>query len=179
MKVVVRRINELIPYEYNNKIHTPKQIEQIARSIKEFGFLQPVVIDEVGNIIAGHARVEALKSLGEEFVEVVVAENLTEEKVKLFRILDNKLSSDSSYNFEHLRIDFEALSGLDLFEDFELDDWKLNEEIHPSASASVEELDSSEVVIKVKVLAKDEDEAVRKIEDALESYHIWNEIKHG
>ena len=85
------KIENIKPYEKNAKKHPKKQVEQIAKSIKEFGFNQPIVIDKKGVIIVGHGRYEAAKLLGLSDVPVIEVE-LTEEQVKAYRLADNKLN---------------------------------------------------------------------------------------
>ena len=83
------KIENIKPYEKNAKKHPKKQVEQIAKSIKEFGFNQPIVIDKKGVIIVGHGRYEAAKLLGLSDVPVIEVE-LTEEQAKAYRLADNK-----------------------------------------------------------------------------------------
>ena len=92
MKVEYVSPAELIPYGKNAKQHPPKQVGQIANSIKRFGFQQPIVIDKGGVVIIGHGRLAAAKQLNLDTVPVVRAENLSEEDVKALRLADNKLN---------------------------------------------------------------------------------------
>jgi site-specific DNA-methyltransferase (adenine-specific) len=85
------KIENIKPYEKNAKKHPKKQVEQVAKSIKEFGFNQPIVIDKKGVIIVGHGRYEAAKLLGLSDVPVIEV-NLTEEQAKAYRLADNKLN---------------------------------------------------------------------------------------
>ena len=85
-------INEIKPYTKNAKQHPKKQIEQIANSIKEFGFNQPIVIDKNNEVIVGHGRLEAAKLLGIVEVPIIKIETLTEEQIKAYRLADNKLN---------------------------------------------------------------------------------------
>lgn len=84
-------VENVIPYEKNAKKHPKKQVEQVAASIKEFGFNQPIVVDKDGVLIVGHGRLEAAKLLGLKEVPVIVAD-LTEEQAKAYRLADNKLN---------------------------------------------------------------------------------------
>jgi DNA modification methylase len=85
-------ISKIHPYEKNAKVHTKKQIKQIARSIEEFGFNQPIVVDRHGAIIVGHGRYEAALYLGLTEVPVLELKNITEEKARAYRLADNKLN---------------------------------------------------------------------------------------
>lgn len=89
-------INDIKPYSKNAKKHPKKQIEQVAASIKEFGFNQPIVVDKEGVIIVGHGRLEAAKLLGLTEVPVITVD-LTEEQAKAYRLADNKLN-ESEWN---------------------------------------------------------------------------------
>ncbi len=83
---------DLAPYEKNAKKHSQKQIEQVAQSIKQFGWAQPLAVDKYNVLIIGHCRWEAAKSLGLETVPVVYMENLTPAQTKTLRLADNKLN---------------------------------------------------------------------------------------
>ena len=83
------RIDELIPYENNAKIHGPEQIEQLRRSLREFGFVSPVLIDEDKNLIAGHGRVEAARAEGMIEVPYVMVSELSEAQRRAYIIADN------------------------------------------------------------------------------------------
>lgn len=85
-------INEIRPYDQNAKKHPEKQVEQIARSIKEFGFNQPIVIDRYNEIIVGHGRYFAAQKLGLVDVPVTKLDNLTDDQVQAYRLADNKLN---------------------------------------------------------------------------------------
>lgn len=106
----------LIEYAFNNRKHSDEQIDLIANSIKEFGFNQPIVVDEDNIILVGHGRLRAAKKLGLSEVPVLKLINLDEVKKRAYRILDNKLAADSEWNLENLNIELPALEndGLDL-----------------------------------------------------------------
>lgn len=86
------KIQDIKPYEKNAKKHPKKQVEQVAASIKEFGFNQPIVVDKDNVIIVGHGRYEASKILGLTEVPVLIADKLTDEQVNAYRLADNKLN---------------------------------------------------------------------------------------
>lgn len=98
MKTEQRQINTIIPYEKNAKKHPKKQVEQVAASIKEFGFNQPIVVDKNNVVIVGHGRLEAAKLLGLEEVPVLQVD-LSEEQAKAYRLADNKLN-ESDWDME-------------------------------------------------------------------------------
>ena len=141
MEIVNKKLNELSPYKYNNKIHTEEQIERIANSIKEFGFRQPIVCDEKGEIIIWHGRYAAAKKLGLETVPCEVVKNLSVEQIRKLRILDNKLN-ESDRDIGNLKLELDELWNLDFgdlkltmedmfpeldFPDFDPDDYEVSE----------------------------------------------------
>ena len=115
MKIIEKDINSLIPYEFNNKIHDETQVNRIANSIKEFWFLQPVVIDKSNIIIVGHGRVEWAKKLWMEKVPCIQVEDLTDEQIKKYRILDNKLN-ESEYDLANLKLELDSLPDLNIWD---------------------------------------------------------------
>lgn len=90
--IIYKPIGELKPYKKNAKKHPKEQIEQIANSIKEFGFTQPVLIDRHNNVVAGHGRVLGAKKAGLTEVPTLCLDDLTEEQIKAYRLADNKLN---------------------------------------------------------------------------------------
>jgi ParB/RepB/Spo0J family partition protein len=105
MKIEQRNVTKISAYEFNARNHDATQIERIKKSIKEFGFNQPLVVDAEGVIIVGHGRFQAARELGLETVPVVVKKDLTEQQQKAYRILDNKLQNDSTWHWENLALD--------------------------------------------------------------------------
>lgn len=96
------KISELTPYENNARTHSPEQIEAICNSIKEFGFINPVIIDENNMILVGHGRIEAAKVLGLTEAPYRRVENLTEDQKRAYILADNKLSDLGGWNEEIL-----------------------------------------------------------------------------
>lgn len=90
--IIYKPIKELKPYKKNAKKHPKEQVEQIANSIKEFGFTQPVLIDKHNNVVAGHGRVLGAKKAGLKEVPTLCLDDLTEEQIKAYRLADNKLN---------------------------------------------------------------------------------------
>lgn len=103
-------LSKLKPYERNAKTHSPEQVDRLARSIKEFGFLSPCLIDKSGNIIAGHGRVMAAQKIGLDKVPCVFVENLTEEQRRAYILADNRLTEMGGWN---MPLVFEELGELD------------------------------------------------------------------
>ena len=108
MVIVNRHIGELIPYENNAKKHDKRQIANVAESIRQYGFVQPVVIDRDGVIVIGHCRVLAAKKLGMADVPCVLVEDLTPEQVNALRIVDNK-TNESPWDLSMLSAELPEL----------------------------------------------------------------------
>ncbi|NLL05468.1 MAG: site-specific DNA-methyltransferase [Clostridiaceae bacterium] len=106
-------IDELIPYANNARTHSKEQINKIRSSLREFGFVNPVLIDKDKNIIAGHGRVTAAKEEGIKEVPCVLVEHLTEAQKKAYIIADNKLALDAGWDNELLALELENLKELD------------------------------------------------------------------
>lgn len=99
LQIVYMSIKDLKPYKKNAKKHTAEQINRIAESIKEFGFKNPVLIDQCNCVVAGHGRVMGAKKAGLKEVPVIRISDLTEDQVKAYRLVDNKLNeSEWDYN---------------------------------------------------------------------------------
>ena len=107
------RIDELIPYENNAKIHGPDQIEQLRRSLREFGFVSPVLIDEDRNLIAGHGRVEAARAEGMTEVPYVTVSDLTEAQRRAYIIADNRLTEAGVWDAGRLNLELQELQALE------------------------------------------------------------------
>jgi ParB-like chromosome segregation protein Spo0J len=111
MEITKRRLADIVPYAGNAKKHDKRQINNVAESIKQYGFVQPIVIDRDGVIVIGHCRALAAKKLGMEEVPCVCVDDLTPEQVNALRLVDNK-SNESDWDFDLLA---DELPGLDLF----------------------------------------------------------------
>ena len=125
MQIIYKSVEKLIPYSNNSRTHSPEQIEQICNSIKEFGFTNPVLIDEKDNIIAGHGRLMASKMLKMSEVPCIVLKGLTEAQKKAYIIADNKMALNSGWDENLLKIELEALEELDF--DLELTGFSVGE----------------------------------------------------
>lgn len=119
LKIVERSPDELSAYTNNTRTHSPKQVAQIAASMRQFGFVSPVLIDDDGEIIAGHGRVDAAKKLGLKSVPTITLSHLTEAERKAYRIADNRLAELSGWDDDLLKVEFAELDSLDL--DFEIE----------------------------------------------------------
>lgn len=119
MKIKNMKTTDLIPYE-NNPRNNDAAIQYVANSIKQFGFKVPIVVDKNKVIVAGHTRWQAAQVLDLDEVPVLVADDLTPEQVKAFRLADNKVAEKSSWDYTKLGKEIEELLNIDL--DFSLTD---------------------------------------------------------
>lgn len=117
MNIKNMKIETLKPYE-NNPRNNDGAVEYVANSIKKFGFKVPIVVDKNNVIVSGHTRYRASLELGLKEVPVVVADDLTPEQIKAFRLADNKVAEKSSWDYGKLGIEIEDLLNLD---DLDLD----------------------------------------------------------
>lgn len=105
--------SDLIPYVNNSRTHEEYQVDQIAASIKEFGFTNPVLIDEKGGIIAGHGRLLAARKLELQEVPTIMLKGLSEAQKKAYIIADNKLALNAGWNNDLLKLELEHLKEVD------------------------------------------------------------------
>ena len=127
MNIIEKRIDDLIMYENNPKIHTDEQIDKIAKSIElTKGLRQPIVIDKNNVIVVGHGRVQAAMQLGLETVPCELADDLTEEEIRAYRLIDNELAKGES-DLDLLEQELASFNDIDMGEFFdELDEFKKN-----------------------------------------------------
>ena len=147
------RLSEIKPYKKNAKKHDETQIKNVMQSIKEFGVVQPIVVDRNNTIIIGHCRYEAMKRLGydelqEDWVKVV---DLSEEEAEKLRLLDNKLN-ESEWDMDLLAEDVPQLD----FSDFEID-WGLSEEQEENTEKERKDVNYNESISVVIECANDEE----------------------
>jgi len=126
-KVERRKVSDLLPYARNSRTHSDAQVAQIAASIREWGWTMPILVDEAGNVIAGHGRIMAAQKLGIEDVPCMTASGWSEAKRRAYVIADNKLALNAGWDNEMLAVEFSDLKemGFDLeltgFEAAEID----------------------------------------------------------
>lgn len=113
MKIINMKVEDLIPYE-NNPRNNSNAIDKVANSIKEFGFKVPIIIDKENVIVTGHTRLKAAEKLNIKEVPCIIADDLTEEQIKAFRLADNKVSELSSWNFDKLNLEFDEILNFDM-----------------------------------------------------------------
>jgi ParB family chromosome partitioning protein len=113
MQIEQLKVGDLIPYVNNSRTHSDEQVMQVASSIKEFGFTNPILIDNDGGIIAGHGRLMAAKKLGLNEVPCIRLGHLSEAQRKAYVIADNQLALNSGWELDSLKIELEELNDLD------------------------------------------------------------------
>ena len=121
MEIINKKIDELIPYE-NNPRKNDDAVEYVAKSIKEFGFKVPLVIDENNIIVTGHTRLKAAKELGLVEVPCIIANDLTPEQIKAFRLVDNRVSEFSSFDYLKLEDELKEITenyGIEKIQNFD------------------------------------------------------------
>ena len=112
-QIVYKNINEIKPYEKNPR-KNDQSVELVANSIKEFNFQNPIIIDKDGIIIAGHTRYKAAKRLKIKSVPCIVADDLTEEQIKAYRLADNKVGENSTWDIELLDTELAEIETIDM-----------------------------------------------------------------
>jgi len=111
-KIEKWKIDKLIPYAKNSRTHSDEQVAQIAASIKEWGWTTPVLVDDTGQIIAGHGRIMAARKLGMEEVPVIVAEGWTDAQKRAYVLADNKLAMNAGWDNEMLALELGEIGDL-------------------------------------------------------------------
>ena len=109
LKVELRNVDEINESNYNSRIHSEAQIEKIAASIEEFGFLNPIIIDEQDEIIAGHGRFLAAKYLKLKEIPTIKLTHLTDDKKRAFIIADNKIALSGEWDYDILKEEFDSI----------------------------------------------------------------------
>lgn len=141
MQIKTLYLREIIPYE-NNPRKNDDAVKAVAESIRQFGFKVPIVIDKNYVIVAGHTRYKAAKKLKMKDVPCIVADDLTDEQIKAFRLADNKVSEKAEWDFELLTDELDGIFDIDMT-DFGFDDEEETED---------EEIDRKEQKIEVGTL---------------------------
>ena len=181
MKIELVDIDKLIPYARNPR-NNDMAIDDVASSIKEFGFRQPIVIDKENVIVAGHTRYMASKKLDIKEVPVHVADSLTENQIKAFRIADNRVNQNSTWDYDLLKLEFADLPDLDKiltgFPEEEinsiLNGWESNIDI---IDKDGENLDGIAANIKIELESDYREDAIDIIKKALDETSIKYDIK--
>lgn len=132
LTIIDKNIEQIKQYKNNPKLHSKHQIKQIADSVKEFGFVNPVLLDENGEIIAGHGRFMAAQLLNMTTIPTITLSHLSDGQKRLYRIADNKLTELGKWDVSLLQMEFKELENLNLdleitgFETEEIDNFIIN-----------------------------------------------------
>tara|TARA_R110000796_G_scaffold22104_1_gene64385 strand:+ start:278 stop:874 length:597 start_codon:yes stop_codon:yes gene_type:complete len=175
LSIKYKSTGEIIPYINNSRTHSEQQVQQVAASIKEFGFTNPILIDEEGGIIAGHGRLQAAQLLNLNEVPTITLEGITEAQKKAYVIADNKLALNSGWNDELLKVELEALS------DFEFDLTLLGWDVLPDFKDDIDYsiLDDDDLDDELGEMTDDVKKAIQiefeahDYEDAKEIISFW------
>jgi ParB-like chromosome segregation protein Spo0J len=152
MKIETLNTADLIPYARNTRTHSDSQISQIAGSIREFGFTNPILIDADNGIIAGHGRVMAANKLGLDTVPCIRLDHLNDNQRRAYIIADNKLALNAGWDDEMLSLELEELVDLNFditllgFDDFELNDLNNTNEDEKESKENVKISNCFEVI---------------------------------
>lgn len=179
LKIVYRPLKDLIPYARNSRTHSDMQIAQIASSIREFGFTQPILLDGQNGIIAGHGRYEAAFKMGMHEIPTIDLSHLTDSQKRAYVIADNKIALNSGWDEEMLALEIgdlrDAGFNIDLlaFDPSELKD----------ADVDYSVLDDEEIDAQLDDMAKGVRKAIQiefepeHYEEAQELVKFWREQK--
>lgn len=113
MNIVDVKVNEIVPYE-NNPRDNADAVEYVVNSINEFGFKNPIILDKNNVVVAGHTRLLAAKKIGLETVPCIIADDLTEEQAKAFRLVDNKTTEFAFWNENLLDLELSEIADFDI-----------------------------------------------------------------
>jgi len=113
MEVVRKKTSQLIPY-FNNPRNNKDAVKYVIKSIKQFGFQNPIIIDKENVVVAGHTRLQAAKELGIKEVPCIVADDISEEQIRAFRIIDNKTAEVAEWDYDKLMQEVDGIEGIDI-----------------------------------------------------------------
>ena len=159
-------VKKLIPYARNSRTHSDAQVAKIAASIKEFGFLNPIITDGSDGIVAGHGRVLAAQKLGIDELPCIEASHLTEAQKRAYVIADNRLALDAGWDDELLRVELQDLDaeGFDLtLTGFDLDEMADLFDENENANAPNQENLQAVLEVAVECDSEQQQEAVFKM----------------
>lgn len=184
LKIEYLPVGKLLRYAKNSRTHSDEQVEQLVNSIREFGFTNPVLIDEKNELIAGHGRLAAAEILEMDKVPAIRLSNLSEKQKKAYRIADNKLALNAGWDMQLLAEEVKELMDDDFdidllgFNDAELDEMLSDEQPQ-------EEDDNYSPVVQIKYLAIDKeripatDMEIALLLDVYRQYHDAHETHEG
>lgn len=155
LNIIYKKTNELIPYVNNSRVHSESQIQQIASSLKEFGFTNPILIDADNQIIAGHGRLKAAQLLNLEEVPTILLAEMTDAQKKAYVIADNKLALNANWDEELLKLELGDLNTeLTPLTGFTPDEIDLLINGWSSDIEQIDDIEAKDTVDKKKILIK-------------------------
>lgn len=176
VKVEMWDISRVLPYAANAKVHPKQQVEQIAASMRQFGFVNPVLVDAKGTLVAGHGRILAAELLGTKRVPVIKLSHLTEVQAKALRIADNSIPQSGSWNADMLEAELASLRAVDFdLEPLGLDHIELpeiGEDISPAPARSPR----NKTTIFLSVKNEDVAKARKAVTTALDKARIGHNL---
>jgi ParB-like chromosome segregation protein Spo0J len=165
LKIITLKLDEIVPYENNAKEHPQWQVDQIAKSIQEFGFNDPIAVNGNKGIIEGHGRYLAAKELGMKELPCIILDNLTEEQERAYIIAHNKLTMNTGFDLEVLEYELNALKVEDFdleltgFDETEIEDILNGNEIESFKNDDIEEIESFNETYNITIVCKNIEEA--------------------
>lgn len=176
MQIVEKKIEEIKPYEKNPR-KNDNAVDAVASSISQFGFKNPIVIDKDGVIVCGHTRYKAAKKLGLDKVPCVVADDLTDEQIKAYRLADNKVSELAEWDIDLLGEELDGIFDIDM-SDFGFD--LTEEETEPINDEQLENTASFEYTLKFgKTTVIMTEEEYNELLDRYNEYSKENGVSFG
>lgn len=113
IKIIYKSTDKIVPYKNNPRLND-EAVEPVANSIKQFGFKVPIIVDSNNIVVAGHTRLKAAKQLGMDKVPCIIASDLTEEQIRAFRLVDNKVSELADWDYEKLEEELANINSIDM-----------------------------------------------------------------
>ena len=174
MKVLDLKVSDITPFE-NNPRNNDEAVEPVLNSIKQFGFKVPIVIDKNNIIVTGHTRYKAAKKMKLDKVPCIIADDLTEEQIKAFRLADNKVGEIATWDFNALELELSEIENIDM-EDFNFEIDSIEDNFNTDFELSNE--DKSELEQITFTLHHEQAELIRysisKIDDFTETFGNTN-----
>lgn len=174
MKVLDFKLSDITPFE-NNPRNNDEAVEPVLNSIKQFGFKVPIVIDKNNIIVTGHTRYKAAKKMKLEKVPCIIADDLTDEQIKAYRLADNKVGEIATWDFNALELELSEIENIDM-EDFNFEIDSIEDNFNTDFELSNE--DKSELEQITFTLHHEQAELIRysisKIEDFTETFGNTN-----
>ena len=180
INIVYKKVSELIPYD-NNPRNNDGAVDAVAKSIEEFGFKVPCVVSSDGVLITGHTRLKACKKLGIEEVPCIVADDLTPEQMKAFRLADNKTSEFAEWDMDKLDIELDGIDEIDMTEfGFDESEVDVSDDMEPIDDEQIGDAMSQEHKMKLDgstIILTDEE--YKLIRSKLDQYLDENGVSYG